>query len=117
MYDYTLTFPEEVERYWGTRLTWGTTLFYLNRYSALFGTVPILAELLMTTNDPRKTGVRAFLNTWSRVFIPFRCVTPFKSITNISREHHVYPALYYLILSRLLSQILVASALCLVLVI
>ncbi|KAJ7279750.1 hypothetical protein C8J57DRAFT_1304112 [Mycena rebaudengoi] len=29
MYDYALTFPAEVARFWGTHMTWGTTLFYL----------------------------------------------------------------------------------------
>ncbi|KAJ7637312.1 hypothetical protein DFH06DRAFT_653886 [Mycena polygramma] len=57
VYEYAATFEEEVSRYWGTRLTWGTVLFYINRYSAIFGTVPILAELLLTTTDPRKAAV------------------------------------------------------------
>ncbi|KAJ6535654.1 hypothetical protein B0H19DRAFT_1271384 [Mycena capillaripes] len=30
--------------------------FYLNRYSARFGTVPLLAEILLTTSDPSKAG-------------------------------------------------------------
>ncbi|KAJ7822636.1 hypothetical protein B0H14DRAFT_2598416 [Mycena olivaceomarginata] len=47
---------DQVARCWGTRMTWGTGFFYLNRYSALFGAVPILAEVLVTTTDPRKAG-------------------------------------------------------------
>ncbi|KAJ6571563.1 hypothetical protein B0H19DRAFT_662613 [Mycena capillaripes] len=57
VYDYVLTFEEEVSRYWGTHLTWGTVLFYINRYSAIFGTVPVLAEMLLTTTDSRKSAV------------------------------------------------------------
>ncbi|KAJ6476920.1 hypothetical protein C8R45DRAFT_1008249 [Mycena sanguinolenta] len=57
VYEYISTFQLEVTRYWGTRLTWGTVFFYLNRYSALVGTIPILAELLLTTIDPRKAGM------------------------------------------------------------
>jgi hypothetical protein len=61
VYEYTLTFRLEVERYWGTRLTAGNALFFVNRYSALFGTVPILVELLSTTTDPSKAAVRTLL--------------------------------------------------------
>ncbi|KAJ7221981.1 hypothetical protein B0H12DRAFT_1241152 [Mycena haematopus] len=57
VYDYALTLPDEVARYWGTRMTWGTAFFYLNRYSALLGTVPLLAEVLLTTSDPSKAGM------------------------------------------------------------
>ncbi|KAJ7773826.1 hypothetical protein B0H16DRAFT_1510119 [Mycena metata] len=57
VYDYALTVKQEVARFWGTTLTWGTALFYLNRYSALFGTVPIVTEYFMTTNDPTKTAL------------------------------------------------------------
>ncbi|KAF7350295.1 hypothetical protein MVEN_01333500 [Mycena venus] len=57
VFDYALTFSDEVARYWGTRLTCGTALFYINRYTALFGTAPILAEMLLTTTDPSKTAM------------------------------------------------------------
>ncbi|KAJ7096601.1 hypothetical protein B0H15DRAFT_825705 [Mycena belliarum] len=54
IYDYALTFEQEVTRYWGTSLTWGTLLFYINRYSALLGTVPIVVEYLLVTDDSNK---------------------------------------------------------------
>ncbi|KAJ7487915.1 hypothetical protein FB451DRAFT_1225912 [Mycena latifolia] len=54
LYDYVLTFEAEVTRYWGTSLTWGTLLFYVNRYSALFGTMPVFVEYLMSTSHPDK---------------------------------------------------------------
>ncbi|KAJ7152686.1 hypothetical protein C8R43DRAFT_1003280 [Mycena crocata] len=56
LYDYVLTVEQEVARYWGTRLTWPTFLFYLNRYTALFGTIPILVEFLLTNSDPSKAA-------------------------------------------------------------
>ncbi|KAJ7784835.1 hypothetical protein DFH07DRAFT_975103 [Mycena maculata] len=49
LHDYSLTFWQEVERYWRTSLTWVALLFCLNRYSALFGTIPVVAEYLLTT--------------------------------------------------------------------
>ncbi|KAJ7460062.1 hypothetical protein B0H11DRAFT_2286225 [Mycena galericulata] len=56
-HDYALTIGQEVERFWGTALTWGTSLFYINRYSALVGTIPVVIEYSLTTNDPRKLSV------------------------------------------------------------
>ncbi|KAJ7862213.1 hypothetical protein B0H13DRAFT_2659106 [Mycena leptocephala] len=68
VYDYALTFPAEVARYWGTRMTWGTAFFYLNRYSALLGAAPILAELLLTTTDPSKAARCAALQGYRTYF-------------------------------------------------
>jgi hypothetical protein len=50
--------PRNLTRYFDALLPGGTAFFYLNHYSALFGfgTVPILAEVLLTTTDPRKAG-------------------------------------------------------------
>ncbi|KAJ7686174.1 hypothetical protein B0H17DRAFT_1072332 [Mycena rosella] len=66
LYDYALTFDQEVTRYWSTKLSWGTLLFYTNRYSALFGTIPVFTEYLLTTigADPHRVkvcdGLRAY---------------------------------------------------------
>ncbi|KAJ7270447.1 hypothetical protein C8J57DRAFT_976682, partial [Mycena rebaudengoi] len=54
LYDYALTLGREVARYWGTRLTWGSFCFYLNRYIAIFGTIPIVVQYFSTTSDPQK---------------------------------------------------------------
>ncbi|OSD03711.1 hypothetical protein PYCCODRAFT_1434103 [Trametes coccinea BRFM310] len=43
-YDYALTFREEVERYWGTRMSSMSLLFFVNRYLSLFAHVPIIVE-------------------------------------------------------------------------
>ncbi|KAJ7895578.1 hypothetical protein B0H14DRAFT_2680884 [Mycena olivaceomarginata] len=101
VYDYALTFRLEVERFWGTRLTWGTILVYVNRYLTLFGTVPVLAEVLLTTTDPGKAA-----------------------ICNASQEYHKYFAYaslqqatpYELILHRLGSLVLVADDLQVILI-
>ncbi|KAF7349435.1 hypothetical protein MSAN_01733400 [Mycena sanguinolenta] len=68
VYEYISTFQLEVSRYWGTQLTWGTVFFYLNRYSALVGTIPILAELLLTTTDPKKAGMCAGFQGYHEYF-------------------------------------------------
>ncbi|KAJ7105707.1 hypothetical protein C8R44DRAFT_806694 [Mycena epipterygia] len=54
VYEYILTLEREVSRFWGTRLTWGAFFFYLNRYSSLLGTVPIVVQYFSTTTDPDK---------------------------------------------------------------
>ncbi|KAJ7053351.1 hypothetical protein C8F01DRAFT_1167171 [Mycena amicta] len=61
VYDYLLTLDEEVSRYWGTRMTWGSALFYLNRYSTILGTLPVAVEFTLTTSDPAKHHVRLVL--------------------------------------------------------
>ncbi|KAJ6475539.1 hypothetical protein C8R45DRAFT_1010312 [Mycena sanguinolenta] len=68
-YEYILTFRLEVERYWGTGFTWPTVLFYVNRYSTLFGTVPILAEMLLTTTDPRKRAMCDAFKNYHQYFV------------------------------------------------
>ncbi|KAJ3782753.1 hypothetical protein GGU10DRAFT_231914, partial [Lentinula aff. detonsa] len=40
VYDYFLTLGAEIERYWGSRTTVTTTLFYVNRYSIILGLIP-----------------------------------------------------------------------------
>jgi hypothetical protein len=58
LYDYCLTFAAEVERCWSARrLNWGLGFFYLNRYSTLFGHVPIMLEFFWSTSNPNKDEV------------------------------------------------------------
>ncbi|KAJ7893542.1 hypothetical protein B0H13DRAFT_2339680 [Mycena leptocephala] len=54
VYEYLLTLEREVSGFWGTRLTWGSFFFYVNRYSPLFGNLPILVQYYSTTTDPDK---------------------------------------------------------------
>ncbi|KAJ7205331.1 hypothetical protein B0H12DRAFT_457149 [Mycena haematopus] len=68
VYEYILTFQLEVSRYWGTGLTWGTAFFYLNRYSALFGTVPLLYGISLITTDPSQVGVCKGLQHYHEYF-------------------------------------------------
>ncbi|KAJ7135804.1 hypothetical protein C8R44DRAFT_696099 [Mycena epipterygia] len=41
-YDYLLTLDRETSRYWGSRITWATVFFYLNRYGLLVGVIPVM---------------------------------------------------------------------------
>ena len=43
-YDFALTFGMEVERFWGRRLTLVSCVFFLNRYIALAGHIPVFWE-------------------------------------------------------------------------
>ncbi|KAF9525441.1 hypothetical protein CPB83DRAFT_859565 [Crepidotus variabilis] len=63
-YDYYLTFPVEVERMWrrGTGFSWAVGLFYLNRYMALFGHIPVVVEYFWRTSSPNKPRVSAICN-------------------------------------------------------
>lgn len=51
-YDFILTIPQEVERYWTGRLTWPSFLFFLNRYTAVLGHIPVIAEFFGVLPEP-----------------------------------------------------------------
>lgn len=57
MYDYYLTFAEEVERFWMGPLNWASGLFYLNRYVVLVGHIPIMVEFFWKTAASSKMQV------------------------------------------------------------
>ncbi|KAK7055684.1 hypothetical protein R3P38DRAFT_3304824 [Favolaschia claudopus] len=64
VYEYLLTLRREISAFWGTPLTWASFFFYVNRYSPLFGNLPILVQYFSTTTDPNKLhlcrGLRAY---------------------------------------------------------
>ncbi|KAF8072079.1 hypothetical protein FPV67DRAFT_1483847 [Lyophyllum atratum] len=43
-YDYALTLPAEVQRFWSSPLSWAPSFFYVNRYLALFGHIPVMIQ-------------------------------------------------------------------------
>ena len=52
-YDYTLTFGAEVSRFWRCRVgrhSWGTVGFFLNRYLAILGHIPVIWEFFGSEN-------------------------------------------------------------------
>jgi Family of unknown function (DUF6533) len=54
-YDYLLTLPAEVDRFWHPRShTWASTVFLANRYLALLGHIPLFIRVF---EDPCKTEV------------------------------------------------------------
>ncbi|KJA21530.1 hypothetical protein HYPSUDRAFT_67659 [Hypholoma sublateritium FD-334 SS-4] len=55
VYDYYLTFAEEVDRFWmGGPLNWASGLFYLNRYVVLVGHIPVMVEFFWKTTAASK---------------------------------------------------------------
>ena len=52
-WDFILTFPQEVERYWGRkfRVSWTTTSFFACRYLSLLGHIPDFIETAVLTNN------------------------------------------------------------------
>ncbi|KAJ7466794.1 hypothetical protein B0H11DRAFT_2047689 [Mycena galericulata] len=56
-YDYFLTFEWEISRYWGSKITWPTVLFFLNRYGTLLGNIPPVIQTFWTTpSTPQKSA-------------------------------------------------------------
>ncbi|KAI0744810.1 hypothetical protein C8Q76DRAFT_789289 [Earliella scabrosa] len=43
-YDFILTLPLEIERYWKSRISWGSVFFFLNRYVSILSHIPIVYE-------------------------------------------------------------------------
>ncbi|KAJ7480776.1 hypothetical protein FB451DRAFT_1238409 [Mycena latifolia] len=68
VYEYLLTLEREASRFWGKRLTWGSAFFYLNRYSSLLGTVPIVFQYYSTTTDPAKLPMCRTLREYHQYF-------------------------------------------------
>ncbi|TFK92881.1 hypothetical protein K466DRAFT_594817 [Polyporus arcularius HHB13444] len=47
-YDFLLTFPLEVERYWAGGRSWASCCFFANRYMAVLGHLPVVYEFFGT---------------------------------------------------------------------
>ncbi|KAJ7152674.1 hypothetical protein C8R43DRAFT_1003247 [Mycena crocata] len=87
-YDYLLTLNLEIVAFWGSRITWATTLFYINRYMSLFGSIPVVMEYFWTTLDPRKLETCHSLQTYHQYFaiVAQACVAAML----IMRTHALY---------------------------
>jgi len=65
VYDFFLTFPMEVERFWFvSRVNFAIFLFYINRYLIILGYIPILIENFWVTDDPAKKQICRSLQTY-----------------------------------------------------
>ena len=51
-YDYALTFFREVEFFWPhkNRVGWASSLYFLNRYMAIFGYIPIVLRIIPSSD-------------------------------------------------------------------
>ncbi|EMD34836.1 hypothetical protein CERSUDRAFT_86285 [Gelatoporia subvermispora B] len=54
-YDYCLTFPMEVDRFWLSRrkISWGSSFFFLVRYLSIFGHVPVIFQVFWPSYSPK----------------------------------------------------------------
>ncbi|OBZ67269.1 hypothetical protein A0H81_12799 [Grifola frondosa] len=52
-YDFVLTIPMEVERYWTGGLSWASSLYFVNRYLSVLGTIPVIVEYFMDVSETR----------------------------------------------------------------
>ncbi|KAJ8689337.1 hypothetical protein PTI98_013367 [Pleurotus ostreatus] len=79
-YDYWLTLPLEIERYWALEgFTTARFLFYLNRYTSLFAHVPVIVAYFWTDDPFNKVDVSLLR---SPLLIPS---------TNLSNQMYVLP--------------------------
>ncbi|EJF59252.1 hypothetical protein DICSQDRAFT_65360, partial [Dichomitus squalens LYAD-421 SS1] len=51
-YEYVLTLPLEVERYWHSAWSCASVLFFLNRYLTIFGHIPVVVEFFGVFPQP-----------------------------------------------------------------
>ncbi|KAF8994455.1 hypothetical protein BDQ17DRAFT_1366787 [Cyathus striatus] len=60
-YDYFLTLPEEVERFWKTkRISWASTFFYLNRYLSLLGHIPVAFQIFWESRASERLNLLSY---------------------------------------------------------
>ncbi|KAF8881029.1 hypothetical protein CPB84DRAFT_1792093, partial [Gymnopilus junonius] len=72
-YDYLLTFKDEVGRYWTKPSTWtlGTVLFFINRYSPIFGYIPVVLLSFWSWPTPNRLKVCFGLNQYHQYLLVF----------------------------------------------
>ncbi|TFK40054.1 hypothetical protein BDQ12DRAFT_734091 [Crucibulum laeve] len=57
-YDYLLTLPAEISRFWSMRrITWASSFFYLNRYLTLLGHGPVVHQYFWSSSSPERFSV------------------------------------------------------------
>lgn len=67
-YDYALTLSREVEFFWPyeNRVGWVSFFYFLNRYVAIFGYIPIVLRLILGSDSLFRVRVLLTLLTFSR---------------------------------------------------
>lgn len=70
VYDYALTFNDEVERFWkpSSRPTWAVTFFFFNRYFTLFGHIAIIFQYFWVSVSPEKPLICRRLQSFHQYF-------------------------------------------------
>ncbi|KAG6906223.1 hypothetical protein DXG01_015133 [Tephrocybe rancida] len=67
-YDYALTLPAEIDRFWSTRtISWVSGFYYLNRYLTLFGHIPVVVQNYWAFEGPSLVQVSTVVRclwTW-----------------------------------------------------
>ena len=95
-YDYALTLSAEIKHFWppANRVGWPSFIFFLNRYAALFGHIPIVFEIFMY---PRNQKVRRFRSRTLGISLSNPSVP--SSIRKLPIDLAVSPLLYIYITS------------------
>ncbi|KAJ8474740.1 hypothetical protein ONZ51_g7017 [Trametes cubensis] len=64
-YDFVLTLPLEVERYWKGGRSWASIFFFLNRYMTVLSHIPVVVEFFATMPESCIVGVLLMLRTYA----------------------------------------------------
>lgn len=69
-YDYLLTLPDEISRFWAhKKFSWAAFFFYLNRYVAFCGNIPVFVEYFLNTPvSPQKSFICQKLQSFHQYF-------------------------------------------------
>jgi hypothetical protein len=74
-YDYLLTFSVEFECFWTPRWrTWGSILFFFNRYLTLLGHIPVIYEFFFWAESDS--------NALWKINVSSRCLLPYTILMN-----------------------------------
>ncbi|CAK5272467.1 unnamed protein product [Mycena citricolor] len=72
-YEYLITLDDEIARYWSAGRSWGSALFFLNRYVALLGSVPVVVEFMLASMnaDARRKQLCSAFQSYHSYFALF----------------------------------------------
>ncbi|KDQ60376.1 hypothetical protein JAAARDRAFT_32772 [Jaapia argillacea MUCL 33604] len=100
-YDFILTFPSEIERFWSGGFSWAALLFFINRYLSMLGHVPVILQTFWQTNNENCMTLQIYHQIYSIVLqILFGILLIMRTYALYSRSRLI---LYIMIVSAFLS--------------
>lgn len=106
-YDYTLTLSREVEFFWPheNRVGWVSSLYFLNRYVAIFGYIPIVLRLIPGSNSlfhkqwlcKKMHRYIGYLGLVLQFLVAIPCATRVYALYN--KNHYIFTGLIVLMIT------------------